>query len=111
VDPYLSSGGGGAGLKHWLNPAAFGQPATFTRGNESRNDLHDPSFKNVDFNVSKAFPLYETSQLIFKAEMFNLFNHTNYGTPSTTVGNSSFGQITTANGYGRLIQFALKLQF
>jgi hypothetical protein len=111
VDPYLSSGGGGAGLKHWLNPAAFGQPATFTRGNESRNDLHDPSFKTVDFNVTKAFPLYETSQLIFKAEMFNLFNHTNYGTPSTTVGNSSFGQITTANGYGRLIQFALKVQF
>ena len=82
-NPYLSSGGGGTALKQWLNPAAFAQPAQFTLGNESRNDLHDPSFTNVDFNATKTFSLFERSKLVFKAEMFNIFNHTNYsaGTP------------------------------
>ena len=115
ADPYLSSGGGGVSLKQWLNPAAFAQPGQFTLGNESRNDLHGPSFKNVDLNASKTFAVTERTNLIFKAEMFNLFNHTNYGLPSTTVLNGNFGQITqTANGgaaTGRLVQFALKVQF
>lgn len=98
-------------MKQWLNPAAFTQPAQFTRGNESRNDVHAPSYKDMDFNVAKSFPLFETSKLIFRAEMFNLFNHTNYGNPNQTVGSSGFGQIDSANGYGRLVQFALKVQF
>jgi hypothetical protein len=55
--------------------------------------------------------LFERSKLVFKAEMFNIFNHTNYGTPSNTVESSGFGQINSANGYGRLIQFGLKVQF
>ena len=111
ANPYSSSGGGGTSLKQWLNAAAFTQPAAFTRGNEARNDLHDPSFKNVDFNLTKNFPLFETSKLVFKAEMFNIFNHTNYGSPNNTVNNSGFGQILSSNGQGRLIQFALKVQF
>jgi len=108
---YASSGGGGASLKQWLNPAGFEQPAAFTRGNEGRNDLSSPPYKDMDFNATKDFSLYEASKLIFKAEMFNIFNHTNYGTPSNTVTTSGFGQITGANGYGRLVQFGLKLQF
>jgi hypothetical protein len=111
ANPYLSSGGGGKALKQWLNAAAFAQPAAFTRGNEGRNDLHIPSFKNLDFNATKNFSLFESSKLIFKAEMFNIFNHTNYGTPSNTVGSNGFGQILSANGQGRLVQFGLKVQF
>ena len=117
ANPYMSSGGGGKALKQWLNPAAFTQPAQFTRGNESRNDLHNPSYANVDLNATKTFPLFESSKLVFKAESFNIFNHTNYspafGTPPAayTVGTSGFGQITSTNGYGRLIQFGLKVQF
>ncbi len=117
ANPYMSSGGGGKTLKQWLNPAAFTQPAQFTRGNESRNDLHNPSYANVDLNATKTFPLFESSKLVFKAESFNIFNHTNYspafGTPPSayTVGSSGFGQITSTNGYSRLIQFGLKVQF
>jgi hypothetical protein len=111
ANPYAPSGGGGSGLKQWLNPAAFTQPAVFTRGNESRNDLHAPPYKDVDFNATKTFPFFETSKLVFKAEMFNIFNHTNYSTPSNTVENSGFGEILSSNGYGRLVQFALKVQF
>jgi Carboxypeptidase regulatory-like domain/TonB dependent receptor len=111
ANPYSRSGGGGKGLKQWLNTAAFTQPAEYTRGNENRNDLHAPPYKDVDFNATKSFPLFEESKLIFKAEMFNIFNHTNYSTPSDTVDTSSFGEILSSNGYGRLVQFGLKVQF
>ena len=110
VDPYS-----GPGFRQtpatWINKAAFAVPALFTYGNEKRNDLIGPSFKNVDFNVSKNFPLVESMQLQFRAEMFNLFNHTNYSTPDSSVQDNQFGQITSAAGFGRQLQFALKLVF
>jgi hypothetical protein len=63
-----------------------------------RNDSLGLSFKNVDFNVSKTFPLFESTQLQFGAEMFNLFNHTNYSTPDSSVQESQFGQLTSTLG-------------
>jgi hypothetical protein len=41
--------------------------------------------------------------------MFNLFNHTNYSTPDSGVQDSQFGQIPSAAGFGRQVQFGLKL--
>ena len=111
ANPYMSSGGGGTSLKQWLNPAGFAQPAAFTRGNEARNDLQTPPYKDVDFNATKDFALHESAKLVFKAEMFNIFNHTNYGIPSNTVTNSGIGQNLSANGQGRLVQFGMKVQF
>ena len=95
----------------WLNKAAFAVPATFTFGNERRNDLVGPTFKNVDFNASKSFPLYEDLNLQFRAEFFNFFNHTNYNNPDNGVQDGAFGQILSAAGPGREVQFALKLVF
>jgi hypothetical protein len=95
VDPYR-----GAGFHQtpatWINKAAFAVPELFTYGNEKRNELVGPSFKNVDFNVSKNSPWFENAQLQFRAEMFNLFNHTNYCTPDSGVQDSQFGQILNA---------------
>jgi hypothetical protein len=95
----------------YLNTAAFAQPASYTFGNEGRNDLVGPAYKNVDVNLAKAFPLFANVNLQFKAELFNIFNHTNYGIPDHVVGDASFGQIQAAAGTGRVAQFALKLQF
>jgi hypothetical protein len=95
----------------WLNKAAFAVPASFTFGNERRNDLVGPTFKNVDFNASKSFPLYEDLNLQFRAEFFNFFNHTNYNNPDNGVQDGAFGQILSAAGPGREVQFALKLVF
>lgn len=95
----------------WLNKAAFAVPAQFTFGNERRNDLVGPAFKNVDFNASKSFPLFESMNLQFRAELFNLFNHTNYNNPDNGVQDSQFGQILSAAGPGRQVQFALKVVF
>jgi hypothetical protein len=59
----------------------------------------------------------ERAALQFRAEYFNLFNHTNFGDPGTTLG-GSFGQITGTtpqNGAAandpRIAQLSLKLNF
>ena len=48
--------------------------------------------------------------LQFRAELFNLLNHTNYSTDNG-VQDAQFGQILSAAGPGRQVQFALKLVF
>ena len=108
--PYSGQELGGP-TKMWLNKAGFAVPAKYTFGNEGRNDLVGPPFKNVDFSAFKDFSLLENAKLEFRSEFFNVFNHTNYGVPSNNVQSSSFGQILGANGNGREIQFALKVMF
>ena len=68
-------------------------------------------YTDVDMSAYKTFPFLESRALEFRAEFFNLFNHTNYSLPNTSVDNGSFGVITTAAGQGREIQFALKVTF
>jgi hypothetical protein len=113
ANPYSVPGGQSA--KQWLNPAAFALPAPFTYGNEGRNNLVGPAFRNVDFNASKDIALWETAKLQFRTEFFNFFNHTNYGNPVNNLSSGAFGQIlATANGglaTGREIQFGLKIVF
>jgi hypothetical protein len=96
--------------KRWLNPAAFSVPASYTWGNESRNDLVGPPFKDVDLNLYKDFSVKELLKIQFRSEFFNLFNHSNYSNPTTAVTSSSFGLITGAS-YAREIQFGLKVMF
>src|ERR1019366_136799 len=123
VNRYVSAGGGGsAAYKSWVNYAAYKNPAPYTVSTTVRkNDMLGPTYKNVDFNLTKNFHLFETANLIFKSEFFNIFNHTNYSTPNNNLGNvsfgtnnnytGSFGNIYGANGLGRLVQFGLKIQF
>ncbi len=65
-----------------------------------------------DFSVHKKIPLSETKYFQFRAEIFNVFNHTNFSNPDGgySDGTTSFGKITTA-GDPRLLQFALKFFF
>lgn len=106
---------GGSGFRqsrtHWLNKAAFAVPAQYTFGNESRNDLVGPAYKNIDLSAFKNFSVTERAKLQFRAEFFNAFNHTNLSNPNNNVQSSSFGQILSAHGSGREIQFALKVLF
>ncbi|HEY1468117.1 MAG TPA: hypothetical protein VGF61_03675 [Candidatus Acidoferrum sp.] len=47
----------------------------------------------------------------FRTEFFNIFNHPQYGPPSTALGSSTFGQATSTVNNPRLIQFGLKFAF
>ena len=92
----------------WFDPASYALPAFGSFGDEKRNSLKDPTYKDVDFALMKNFALWESLHLQFRAEFFNLFNHTNFEAPVTVMTNPELGQILTANP-PREIQGALKL--
>jgi hypothetical protein len=94
----------------WFNTAAFARPANFTFGNSGRNIVTDPSSFGIDLSILKSFRIIEGHQVQFRAEMFNMPNHPNFGRPNRQVGANGFGTISSA-GDGRQIQFALKYTF
>ena len=60
--------------------------------------------------VLRDFDLARETRLQFRAEIFNVLNHTNFGLPVADLNSPSFGRILSA-GSPRLLQFALKLIF
>jgi hypothetical protein len=109
---------GGQSIGHWINPDAFATPAPGTWGNAPRNLLRAPGAWQFDAGVSKRFRLTERFQLQFRTDIFNLFNHPQYGLPNSDVSAEGFGQIASTinigpvgTGTARQVQFALKLAF
>jgi hypothetical protein len=89
------------------------------RGNLGRDVLIGPGLFNVNFSVFKnnyIKTFSETFNIQFRAEMFNVLNHTNFA-PSANLSpfngdgtpTSSFGQITQTQTDNRVIQLALKV--
>ncbi|HEY0704938.1 MAG TPA: carboxypeptidase regulatory-like domain-containing protein [Candidatus Acidoferrales bacterium] len=120
------------------NPAAFAQPTGLTFGTATRNILNNPSRLNFDMALYKTFQIHEAFALQFRAEAFNIFNHTQW--ESTNPGGGTVGSAADVNAtitcYGgannsagdpqclgnsflqpqaahdpRILQFALKLFF
>ena len=71
-----------------LNPAAFAIPAAGEFGDLSRNALRGPNFRQFDLVLSKRFRINETMNFEFRTEVFNLFNITNFASPSATLSNA-----------------------
>jgi len=133
-----------------LNPAAFVRPPTFLdaagvrrparQGTAGRNAFRGFGAGQLDFALRRQFNLTERVKLQFRAELFNAFNHPNFGPingglafnattgaplPSLTFGQAT-GTLATALGTGglgggftplyqiggpRSVQFGLKLLF
>jgi hypothetical protein len=86
-------------------------------GGLGRNVVIGPGFNNTDFSVIKRTKLTETQLIEFRWEIFDVFNHANFGQPGRVVGTTNFGQITNTrfptgdSGSSRQMQFALKYKF
>jgi hypothetical protein len=50
-------------------------------GNEGRNALRGPSFKQLDFAVYKDTKITERVNMQLRVEVFNLLNHPNFSNP------------------------------
>jgi len=107
-----TSGSVDSRVTDWLNPAAFSQAAQFTFGNVSRFiDVRGPGLFNWDLSVFKTFSIRERIRAQFRAEALNATNTAYFGTPNTTVTNSSFGVITSQINNPRLIQLGTRITF
>lgn len=88
-------------------------------GNLGRNALRGPFQQRFDTAITKRIaldPVYpllgENANLEFRTEFFKLFNTPIFNNPISNVSSGSFGRITsTTDSTGRIIQFALKLNF
>ena len=102
----------------WYNPAAFLAPPANSGffGNAGRDTLIGPGLFDWDFSAVKDTHITERTSLQFRAEIFNILNHTNFNTPNlitfTPSGVSpTAGAITSTSTTSRQVQFALKLLF
>lgn len=97
--------------QQWFNTAVFQMPAPFTFGNSGRNVVLGDDEVDVDASLHKDTSIGERARLEFRAEIFNLFNHTNFAdVPGRTAFTATFGRYTSAEN-SRQTQFALKLLF
>jgi len=79
-------------------------------GNLGRNTFRGPGFANWDLSVLKRIPISEQLSIQLRADLFNTWNHRNFGNPVATMNSSAFGTNTTDPG-GRTMLLALKLSF
>jgi hypothetical protein len=136
VAVFGSSCPGGKGF----NPAAFAPPPADINGNPlrqgtlARNALRGMGLVQWDFALHRDFPIHKSAKLQFRAEIFNVLNHPNFGPPVADISNASqFGRsaqmlgqsLTGGNanlasgafsplyqlGGPRSMQLALKLEF
>jgi hypothetical protein len=102
------------GITNCSAGAVFGcyDPALLgTLGNAKRTICCGPHISESDFAILKTIPISEAMHLDFRAELFNVFNHTQFFNPDgNTSDGSQFGQVTQVKD-PRLVQFALKLFF
>lgn len=103
----------------YFDPCAFTNPIAGLLGTVGRNTLRGPGYRGVDFSLVKDTAishLGEAGNIQFRAELFNILNHANFGLPNRTVFSgasipATAGQITTTVGTSRQIQLALKIIF
>jgi hypothetical protein len=71
-------------------------PATMS----TRNSFRGPGAWNVDAALSKTFPIYESVNLVFRAEGFDVFNHHNLYIQEglNDIGNGNGGAIIASKG-------------
>ena len=113
-----------------LNVAAFAAPPTGQQGDFGRNALRGFGATQGDAAFQRQFQVSERLALRFRGELFNIFNHPNFGPPDNNITDALFGHSTGslasrlgsggANGGlnplyqiggPRSVQLALKLQF
>ncbi len=112
-----TSGSTAARVTRFFNPNAFAPPGSGAVGNVRRDTLTGPGYADWDLSLLKSTQIREALRLQFRAEVFNVLNHTNLATPNEVVYTSATqqsptaGVITATTGSSRQIQLGLKLLF
>jgi hypothetical protein len=102
-------------VDRWFDPSVFVAVNRF--GNLGRNAVIGPAFHNTDLSVIKNARPGGRVGLQFRVDVFDVFNHPNFGPPGNIVGSPTFGKITRTRlptgeaGSSRQIQLAVRVSF
>jgi hypothetical protein len=102
-------------LNQWFDTSVFSQAAPYTFGNAPRtlpdarwhgtNNLDLGVFKNNRFGADGRFNVQ------FRSEFFNVANHVRFGPAGMSLGNPTFGVVSSQANQPRQIQLAMKFLF
>lgn len=96
----------------WYDPSCFVDDLIQqTYGNAGINPLYGDGLQQLDSSFFKTVKIAERFNLEIRADLFNTFNHTNFGAPSSSVGDPSAGQVFSTSIDQRRMQFGLRLFF
>jgi hypothetical protein len=109
-DRVASNIGGPKTVAEWFNTSAFAAPPVGYFGDAATGSIQGPGTVNFDMAFYKDFKISERALFNFRAEFFNIFNHTNFNGINTTFGAGNFGQVTSAAD-PRILEFALRFEF
>lgn len=109
------------GPELYFDPCAFAAPLPGRLGNLGRNTVIASSVFSMDFSLQREFFLDAKKRLQFRAEVFNLPNHSNFSGPSPSpltvfsgesgARNSTAGRFTRTATTARQLQLALRFSF
>jgi hypothetical protein len=83
----------------------------FVNGKVGRNTFRGPGIATVDMALVKRFRVRDRHEILFRTEVFNLFNRTHFGIPVRILEAPAFGSSVNTTVPARTIQFALKYSF
>jgi hypothetical protein len=97
--------------------APFAAPGQYELGTAAiyHDDFRQPPVFTENVSIQKAFKFTvaenRTIDLIYRADAFNIFNRTNFGSVVGTIGNAAFGRPTAPQNGPRIITMGLRLDF
>lgn len=97
-------------VQRWFNTDAFVAPAAYTFGNAGRGLIRGDGRIGFDFSINKNFFFGENKSVTFRVDMFNAFNHPDFGLPGRSLGGAGFGTISSATD-PRTMQLGLRVSF
>jgi hypothetical protein len=103
--------------KSFIDSNAFTSTPNYMFGNSPRTapyNLYGPDNYQLDLAMVRSFPLHitEATKLEFRAEWYNVTNHTFFAVASTAWGNASFGQVANNSSANRkAAQFSARIAF
>ena len=99
-------------VDQWFSTAAFQAVPTGTFGNEHRNTLTGPGFKNLDLTLQRQVRFSSRVAATLRWDIFNVFNTVNFGLPNRDISSAStFGTISSLASDPRTMQIAARFSF
>jgi hypothetical protein len=99
-------------VDQWFNTSAFQAVPSGTFGNEQRNRLTGPGFKNFDLTVQRAIRFGPRVAATLRWDIFNVFNTVNFGLPNRDLSSpATLGTISSLASDARTMQIAIRLRF